>query len=1040
MAAALPVIASAVASAAGAAFMGGSIVTAIVSSAIIGFGKMALGQVMSGLMGGKKSSASSGLKGRTFQVRQPTPPRQIVYGELKKSGSLMLAENTDNDKYIHYVVAIASHEVEGMPTVYLNDTPVYEDQIDPVTGAVTSGKFEGTLWIKKHLGSDDQEADPDLIANIPDLDENFRLRGVAYVYVKHKTNPKLYPNGAPVAVRVIGKKLYDTRSGTTRFSYNPTLLWRDYKTSTRYGLGEAESRIPDSYVTAAANICDEFVQTKPVVHTVTAVDTATDALKVSGDILQFQTGDRVQVTTDGVLPTGISAATNYYVIVHKEMKVEDDEISCEIKLASSYLNAVARTPINITAAGSGTHTVTKNAEPRYTASGVIECTEQVTHKDTIEDILISMAGFSYKSGAQWLVFAGAYQAASVAYGVDDVEGNIKYQPRQPRNERYNAVRGVFISPNNYDQPDNYPAVTSTTFQAEDGGERRYMQLDLPFTTRAQTAQRLAKIALLRHRRQGSIILPLNITGLLCQPGDTITFTYDRFGFDEKTFEVIDHEFVTTGDDENPTLGVVITARETDSGVYDFDYASDEVNVPAPPSSNLPNPFRSPLPPSSITLASGTNQLFVASEGTVVTRIKVTLGESPDGYAMYYNIGFKPSASSVWQKQIVRADVTEHYINGVQDGVAYDVSASTINHLGIEGDPIYSYNHVVAGKTELPPDPSTFNISVLADGTRRFTFTLANPPADVRVGGGFKIRYYIGTTSDWSAMTALHNGVLINSPFETNELAAGTYTLACKTVDSTGNESDDALFINTTIGNPRLKNALYQQIENPTWAGTKTNCYVEADGTLHATSSTNWTNLPSTWAGMASSWDIIGTNNTTITYESPVIDLGLDTTFMPLVTVDGVGSPTINIKTGTSSDGNVTGAYGAISGQVTGKRYIQIRVQMFHATAPVITSMSTILDGDVAYEDFTDVDTAAETADWFESVATGHFKIGSKNGDISAITIARITALQNVGAGYTWELISKSETVNGYAAAEFKIYNASNTLADAVVDVELSGTA
>lgn len=1036
MAAAIPIIVSAAASAAGAAIAGTSILTAVLSSAIMGIGKMALGMITNSLTPKPKRAATNGLNGdRTFQVRQPTPPRHIVYGEVKKSGALVLAENTDNNQFVHYVVAVAGHEVDAINTVYINDTAVYSDQIDG-SGAVTSGKFAGNLWIKKHLGSDSQTADTDLIAAIAGLDSNFRLRGTAYVYVKHKTSNDLFPNGANISARIRGKKLYDTRSSTTLFSYNPALIWRDYKTDARYGFKESVTRIADSYVTAAANTSDEFVQTLPVTHVVSSVDTTNSALRVSGDLLQFQTGDRVQVTTTGTLPTGITAATNYYAIVHKEKK--EDTVACEIKLATSYLNAVAATAMSITSAGTGTHTVTKNAEPRYTASGVFECSDGVELKDNLEDILISMAGYAYKSGAQWLVFAGSYQTPTISYDIDDLEGKVKYQPKQPRRERYNAVRGVYISPANYDQPDNYPAITSATFQAEDGGERRYLQLDLPLTTRPQTAQRLAKIALLKHRRQGSIILPLNITGMLSQPGDTITYTDSQFGFSSKTFEVVDYEFASTGESDNPTLGVVITGKEIDAGVYSFDYATDEVNVPAPPSSQLPNPFKKPLPPASLTLSSGTNELFVAGEGTVITRIKATIGASPDGYANNYSIRWKRSADSVWQSQLVRADTTEHYINAVDDGVSYDVSVATINQLGMIGDYIYAYNHVVVGKTEAPPSPDTFAISILADGTRRFSFTLANPPADVRVGGGFQIRYFLGTTSDWNAMTPLHNGTLTVSPFETNELPAGTYTLACKIIDSTGNLSASPLFINATIGNPRLKNALYQQLEHPIWAGTKTNCFVDTDGALHATSSGNWTNLPATWASVSGAWDTIVTNNTTITYESPVIDLGINTTFLPLVSVEGTGTATITIKTGTTADGSVTGSYAAISGQVSGKRYIQIRVQMAHATAPMLTAMATILDGDVAYEEYPDVNTATETASWFQSIAAGHFRIGSKAGDISAITFARITALQGVGAGWTWVLINKSSTVGGYPAAEFKIYNASGTLANALIDVELQG--
>ena len=65
---------------------------------------------------------------------------------------------------------------------------------------------------------------------------------------------------------------------------------------------------------------------------------------------------KVQVSTTTTLPGGLSAATNYYVI-----KVTDT--TC--KLATSLANAIAGTAINITDAGTGTHTI-NTLLPRYT--------------------------------------------------------------------------------------------------------------------------------------------------------------------------------------------------------------------------------------------------------------------------------------------------------------------------------------------------------------------------------------------------------------------------------------------------------------------------------------------------------------------------------------------------------------------------------------------------------------------------------------------------------------------------------------------------
>lgn len=85
----------------------------------------------------------------------------------------------------------------------------------------------------------------------------------------------------------------------------------------------------------------------------TNVCTWTSTTNIPSNIL---TGTRIQVSTTTTLPAGLSAATNYYFI-----KVSDTTF----KLATSYANAIAGTEIDITSAGTGTHTLTRLL-PRYT--------------------------------------------------------------------------------------------------------------------------------------------------------------------------------------------------------------------------------------------------------------------------------------------------------------------------------------------------------------------------------------------------------------------------------------------------------------------------------------------------------------------------------------------------------------------------------------------------------------------------------------------------------------------------------------------------
>jgi len=81
--------------------------------------------------------------------------------------------------------------------------------------------------------------------------------------------------------------------------------------------------------------------------------TYTSTANIPSNIL---TGTRVRLTTTTTLPAPLATATDYYVI-----KASDTTF----KLATSYANAIAGTQINITDAGTGTHTITWLL-PRYT--------------------------------------------------------------------------------------------------------------------------------------------------------------------------------------------------------------------------------------------------------------------------------------------------------------------------------------------------------------------------------------------------------------------------------------------------------------------------------------------------------------------------------------------------------------------------------------------------------------------------------------------------------------------------------------------------
>lgn len=112
------------------------------------------------------------------------------------------------------------------------------------------------------------------------------------------------------------------------------------------------------------------------------VNTGTDVITITSHGLRF--GDTVYLTNSGgALPTGLTANTDYFVIVIT---------SNTIQLAASPSDAGSGTPINITAAaGGGTHTV-------HTGGIVAKGTDTKVLPDANTTLTIA-DGFSFSAGA-----------------------------------------------------------------------------------------------------------------------------------------------------------------------------------------------------------------------------------------------------------------------------------------------------------------------------------------------------------------------------------------------------------------------------------------------------------------------------------------------------------------------------------------------------------------------------------------------------------------------------------------------------------------
>jgi hypothetical protein len=186
--------------------------------------------------------------------RNPIASRKIVYGQTRVGGSIVFLESTGTDnKYLHLVITLATHEIESVEKVYFNDEVVWD------SGSYQDG-WGSHCEITPHLGSTSQSADSNLVSRITDWTTDHKLSGVAYLYVRLTYDQDKFAMGIPnVSALVKGRKVWT--GSTTEYSNNPAWCLRDYLLDSDYGMAVQAYEINETSFATAAGVCDELVAT-----------------------------------------------------------------------------------------------------------------------------------------------------------------------------------------------------------------------------------------------------------------------------------------------------------------------------------------------------------------------------------------------------------------------------------------------------------------------------------------------------------------------------------------------------------------------------------------------------------------------------------------------------------------------------------------------------------------------------------------------------------------------------------------------------------
>lgn len=651
-------------------------------------------------------TSANDLRGRSIMARNPIAAREIVYGQVKKSGAVVFMEATNDNQDLNYCVAIASHEITEINSVFFNDQLVNSDLSDGVETAVggSDPDYSAKAVVTAHFGADDQEADANLVSRTSATADH-RFRGIAYIYTKCTFDQDVFANGTPnVSVVLKGRQVFDPRTSTTGYSDNAALCIRDYLVDSTYGLGATAIEIDDDSFIAAANICDE-----------------------------------------------------------------DVDLS-----------------------GGGT-------EKRYTINGVVDTSKSPSQ--ILDDMLIACQGSLYYSNGQWHIKVGAYVAPTVTLDEDDVIGAISIQTRNSGQDQFNAVKGVFVSPDSNWQATDFPEVTSTTFETEDGGDRKYADLSMPFTTSSTMAQRIAKMSLYRNREQLVMSMPCKLTAFQFEVGDTVQVTNERMGFSSKVFEVVswNFDFAQSGE-----LVVNLTLKETSSAIYAWDESTDEQQFTFN-NTTLPSAFDVPAPGIEIS-----DELRVLNQEALSALIvDVTSGQA---FSTAFEVEARQSGSATYVS-MGRASSNRFELLNVVDGVTYEVRARTVNTFGVRSAYVTG-SHQVVGKTAPPSDVTDLTGNVI-NGALVLTWT---PVADLDLSH-YRLRYATAT-SGATYQNAVNLVQKIPRPSASAIVPARTGTYFIKAIDKLGLASETAtsIVVDTNVSGIENLNVVQTINEHPSFSG------------------------------------------------------------------------------------------------------------------------------------------------------------------------------------------------------------------------------
>ncbi len=443
------------------------------------------------------------------------------------------------------------------------------------------------------------------------------------------------------------------------------------------------------------------------------------------------------------------------------------------------------------------------SEKRYEANGVVSA--DMTPQEIVNRLITSCAGTLFWGQGNFQLKAGYYTNPIKTFTLDDFRSNISIDTRIASRDNFNRIVGTFADADVDYIVSDFPAIESATFEAEDNGIENTLDLQLPFTTSAAMAQRLAKLTLYRGREQITVSADFGLSAFGVQAGDVVALTIDRYGWDAKTFEVTAWNFKY----EDGDLRIAMTLRETSSAAFDWNAEEQDIirnNTNLLPFYDAPAVGISAEAVAKVLAEKLVNQLVVNVTSAASERVSsVEVQYRPTGDTIYVGMGSGPLGS--------------YTVLDLPRG-QYDIRARAINPFGYKGAWEYLNAFDVDALSAPPADVTGFSYE-LSGGTLFFTW---EPVPDLDLSY-YEVRYSPSSSGvTWgNSQFAIKK---IARPATTVTAPARSGTWSIKAFDKGGNESVNMVTIYVSAQELPPLGTSQTLTEDPTFTGTKTNSVVD----------------------------------------------------------------------------------------------------------------------------------------------------------------------------------------------------------------------